>query len=340
MTGATGFVGGALVNKLLLNGYEIAALVKERSAALASSVEQKIVGNLTEDTDFTSILQPNDIVIHVAGRAHIMYPTDTDEELEAFRKVNTAATLNLARQSAASGTKRFIFISSIGVNGNQTENISKKEHANHIQEECSGRGGGFTDSGVFRETDIPNPHNAYSLSKWEAEQGLMEISRETGMEVVIIRPPLVYGPGVKGNFASMIHWLKKSIPLPLGAIDNRRSLVAVDNLVNFIELCMWHPRAANETFLIADGEDVSTTELLRRVANALGKKLLLIPVPVSWLTFFAKLLGKQAKVEQLLGSLQVDITKARELLDWRPPISMQQQLANMAEWEVSRQHSK
>jgi len=270
-------------------------------------VKQLNVPDICAENDWQPILKNIDIVIHVAGRAHIINDAAANP-LAEFRKVNTDATLQLARQAAKAGAKRFIFISSIKVNGETTE-----------------PGYPFTPADQFVPTD------PYGVSKYAAEQGLLALARETGMEVVIIRPPLVYGPNVKANFVSMIKWVRKGIPLPFGAIDNQRSLVALDNLLSFIIHCIDHPKAANEIFLISDGEDVSTTELLRRVARALGKKSRLVPVPVSWLRFVAELAGKEDVANRLLGSLQVDSSKARELLGWKPVITMDEQLKKTAD---------
>jgi nucleoside-diphosphate-sugar epimerase len=230
----------------------------------------------------------------------------TQDPLAVYRESNTHATLNLAKQAVQAGVNRFVFISSIGVNGNNTQK-------------------------PFSEDDEPHPHDPYSVSKYEAEQGLKQIAQETGLEVVIIRPPLVYGANAPGNFASMLRWIQKGVPLPLGAVHNQRSLVALDNLVNFMQLCCVHPKAANETFLIADGEAVSTTELLRRVARAYQVPARLIPIPVSVMTFAANLLGKGAVANRLFGNLQVDSRKARELLGWKPVVTMEAQLAKMRE---------
>ncbi len=230
----------------------------------------------------------------------------TDEmadPLAEYRRVNVDGTLNLARQTAAAGVKRFVFISSIKVNG-----------------EATARGKAFQADGV------PAPEDAYGQSKLEAEQGLVKLAAETGIEVVIIRPPLVYGPGVKGNFASMIKLVEKGLPLPLGAINNKRSLVGIDNLVDLVIRCIDHPAAANQVFLAGDGEDLSTTELLRAVGKAMGKPARLIPVPVGLLQFGATLLGKKAMAQRLLGSLQVDISKTCELLDWQPPYTVEEGL--------------
>jgi nucleoside-diphosphate-sugar epimerase len=232
----------------------------------------------------------------------------THDPLAVYRETNTHATLNLSKQAVQAGVKRFVFISSIKVNGEWTE-----------------QGKPFSPD----DTHIPN--EPYGISKYEAEQGLKQIAQETGLEVVIIRPPLICGKGVKGNFASMVRWIQKGVPLPLGAVHNQRSLVALDNLVSFMQVCCVHPKAANETFLIADGEDVSTTELLHRVAKAYGVPARLLPVPVSVMTFAAKLFGKGAVANRLFGNLQVDSWKARELLGWKPVVTMEEQFQKMVE---------
>jgi len=243
-----------------------------------------------------------DTIIHCAARVHVMSEQALDPFLE-FRKVNVHATLSLARQAAAAGVRRFIFISSIKVNGETT-----------------------VAGGSFYPSDVPAPEDPYAISKLEAERGLMQLAHETGMEVVVIRPPMVYGPGVKGNFASLIKLIAKGLPLPLGAIHNKRSLVAIDNLVDLIIRCIDHPAAANQVFLAGDGEDLSTAELVSSVAEAMGRSVRLIPVPVSLLSLAATLLGKQEVARRLLGSLQVDISKTREVLGWEPPVSVKEGL--------------
>jgi nucleoside-diphosphate-sugar epimerase len=230
-----------------------------------------------------------------------------------YRRVNVEGLMNFARQAAEVGIQRFIFLSSIKVNGEQT-----------------GLGKSFTSN----ETHIPE--DPYGLSKYEAEQGLLKLANETDMEVVIIRPPLVYGPGVKANFASLIKLVKKGLPLPLGAVNNKRSLIAIDNLVDFISLCADRersPKAANQVFVISDDEDVSTTELLRKIAKAYDKKQWLISVPVALMKFAAKLLGKSDQVDRVFGNLQIDCTKAKDLLGWKPVITMDEQLKKMADAE-------
>jgi nucleoside-diphosphate-sugar epimerase len=260
------------------------------------------VGEVNGNTDWAEALQGQHVVVHTAARAHIMDDGAIDP-LTEFRSVNVAGTLNFARQAARAGVQRFLFISSIKVNGEQTPL-----------------------GGCFTADDAPAPEDSYGISKWEAEQGLQALAAETGMEVVIIRPPLVYGPGVKGNFASMIKLVEKGLPLPLGAIHNKRSLVALDNLVDLIITCIDHPAAANQVFLAGDGEDLSTTELLRGVARAMGKPSRLIPVPAGLLMAGATMLGKKAMAQRLLGSLQADISKARNLLGWAPPLSVEEGL--------------
>jgi len=307
VTGGTGFIGNSLITSLLSPNYHVIAAVRNKTNMLPRNTEKIIVEALSSETDWTAALKTVDVVIHCAGRAHVMNNSKRNP-LDEFRKVNTEGTLNLARQATDEGVKRFIFISSIKVNGEMT----LVDHP-------------------FQPDDKYIPTDPYGLSKYEAEQGLLALAKETGMEVVIIRPPLVYGPGVKANFLSMMRWINKGVPLPFGAIYNKRSLVALDNLVNFIIRCIDHPKAANEIFLISDDEDVSTTQLLSKVAKAYGKKACLIPVPVSWMTLAAKLIGKADVANRLFGSLQVGSSKARDLLGWKPVITMEEQLKKIAD---------
>lgn len=308
VTGGSGFVGGAVLRRLRADGVRsLAATVRSGSGAVPEGVRVEQVADLAPDVDWSVSLADVDAVIHCAARVHVMDERSSDP-LADFRATNVAGTLALARQAANAGVRRFVFISSVKVNGEATDSGSP-----------------------FRAADTAEPVDPYGISKWEAEQGLLTIARETAMEVVIIRPPLVYGPGVKGNFAAMMHWVKRGVPLPLGAVrSNRRSFVALDNLVDLIVTCVDHPAAANEVFLAGDGEDLSTAELLERLAAAMGRKARLFAVPVWMLEQGAALLGKRDEARRLLGSLQVDIGKARFLLGWEPPISVGEGLRRAA----------
>lgn len=246
-------------------------------------------------------------VVHCAARVHVMQDGAPDP-LQVYREVNVDGTLNLALQAAQAGVRRFVFVSSIKVNGEST----LPGHA-------------------FSADDQPEPLDSYGVSKLEAEQGLWKIAAQTGMEVVIVRPPLVYGPGVKANFASMMRWVSLGVPLPLGRIHNARSMVALDNLIDLLVTCLKHPAAAGQTFLVSDGEDVSTTELLRRTARAMGRRALLLNVPASRLEMVASLLGKRAMAQRLCGSLQVNIDKTRSTLGWEPPLTLDQGLKKAVE---------
>jgi nucleoside-diphosphate-sugar epimerase len=255
-------------------------------------------------TDWARALDRVEAVVHLAARAHVLRDEVADP-LAAYRAINTAGTLHLARQAAQSGVRRFVFVSTVKVHG-----------------EASIR--------PLSETMAPAPQGPYAISKHEAEIGLRDIAAQTGMEVVILRPPLVYGPGVKANFAALMRAVARGWPLPLGALDNRRSLVALDNLVDAILTCLEHPAAAQQTFLVSDGEDLSTTALLRRLGLALGRPARLVPVPAALLTVGATLLGRRAMAERLCGNLQVDITKARTLLGWSPPVRVDEGLRRAA----------
>ncbi|MEW5546974.1 UDP-glucose 4-epimerase family protein [Pseudomonas soli] len=298
LTGASGFVGGAVLRRLSSEGREVIAAVRKGGAKLSASVRTFTFEAFEEGNDWHEVLAECDVVIHSAARVHVMNDTETDP-LAAFRKVNVQGTLALARQAIAAGVKRFVFISSIKVNGEGTPKGKP-----------------------YSADDQPMPLDPYGVSKMEAEVALRKLAQQSGLEVVIIRPVLVYGPGVKANFLNMMRWLDRGVPLPFGAIDNRRSLVALDNLVDLIVTCMDHPAAANQTFLVSDGEDLSTTALLRRMAIALGKTARLLPIPDWALSAAAISLGKRSLSQRLCGSLQVDIRKTRELLGWQPPVKV------------------
>ena len=299
VTGATGFVGRALCTELAQRKHDVHCAVRRLAGSDGRYFE---LGDISPSTNWFGALEGVDAVVHLAARAHIMHEGAVNP-LGEFRKVNVAGTEHLARAAAASGAKRFVYVSSIGVNGAQTA-VGKP----------------------FSEVDQPNPHNAYALSKWEAEQGLLRIAAETGLEVVIIRPPLVYGFNAPGNFGSLMRAVQRGWPLPLGAVHNQRSLVALDNLVNFIVTCIAHPQAANQTFLVSDGQDLSTTELVHGMAQAAAVPVRLLPVPVWALQAGASLLGKGDAVQRLCGNLQVYISKARSLLGWVPPVTVEEGL--------------
>lgn len=297
VTGANGFVGKALCTQLFQQGQFVRAAVRSATRQL-ENIETVAMGDINRATVWTAALAGINTVIHLAARVHVMND-NAAEPLEEFRKVNVDGTLNLARQAAQAGVQRFVFISSIKVNGEST----LPGHA-------------------FTETDAPDPQDPYGISKHEAELGLRQLAIDTGMEVVIIRPPLVYGPGVKANFSALMSAVQRGWPLPLGAVTNHRSLIALDNLVDFIITCSVHPLAANQTFLVSDGQDLSTSKLVRLMAQALGVSARLLPVPTWALQSVAILLGKGNAVRRLCGNLQVDISKAQSLLNWMPPVSV------------------
>lgn len=307
VTGADGFVGSALCKQLLEQGENVIGSVRYHQQIVPVGIKRIIIGDINSETCWDEALESVDVVIHTAARVHVMNDGSTDP-LAEYRRINVEGTLNLARQAASAGVKRMVFISSIKVNGEETAL-----------------------GAPFSEQDAPAPVDPYGISKLEAETGLREIAAQAGMDVTIVRPPLVYGPGVKANFLSMIHWVNKGVPLPFGDVNNKRSFVALENLVDFLYCCAKHPRAANQTFLISDDQDVSTTDLLKKVAHALGKPSRLVPVPKSILLFLGGLLRKKAVVSRLLGSLQVDISPAKESLGWKPLVSLDQGLKKIAE---------
>jgi len=297
VTGATGFVGRALCSQLSATGQVVIPAVRHK-AGLPNEV---VVGDIGPSTDWRMALQRCSAVVHLAARVHMMRE-DMEKSLALYREINTEATLNLARQAVQASVKRFIFISTIKVNGEGRDE-------------------------PYHEADAAAPEDAYAISKWEAEQGLHRIAEETGLEVVILRPPLVYGPRVKANFLRLLRTVECGWPLPLGAIRNRRSLLYLGNFVDAIRLCIEHPAAAGQTFLLDDGEAVSTPELIRALAQAIGRPARLLAVPVGVLKRAGALLGKRAAVDRLTGSLYVDSSLIRSRLGWAPPHSMAEGLA-------------
>lgn len=307
LTGATGFVGSKLLDILIDKDYNVCPVARRNTVALDKYSPFQI-NELNSANDWTDALDEIDVVVHCAARVHVMNETAADPEKE-FLVVNTDATLNLAKQSAESGVRRFVFISSIKVAGERSE-LDKP----------------------LRESDEPTPLDPYGYSKHLAEIGLRKIAEETGMEVVILRPSLIYGPGVKANFETMMKWLVKGIPLPLGGIKNKRSLLSLTNFIDFIVLCIEHPNAANETFFVSDGCDLSTSELLQKLGLALGKKPLLLPIPGRLLNTILCAIGLSSFSNRLLGSLQVSMDKASNILDWKPKITIEEGLKETSDY--------
>lgn len=294
ISGANGFVGSALAAHLCESGYEVHGLVRRETKGAPHLASLHIAGGLTDRKPVRAALSGVDVVVHTAARAHVMHDSSGDPA-QHFRKVNVEGTLCLAQEAARAGVQRFVFLSSIKVNGESTRPGTS-----------------------FTEQDQPDPRDAYGVSKHEAEVALKKIASSTGMEAVIVRPPLVYGPGVKANFLRMMQWVDRGIPLPLGGVNNARSLVALPNLVDFVKVCLQHPSAANETFLVSDREDLSTSDLLTRVGIALGKPARLFAVPEGVMRLGARVVGKEMVVRRLLDCLTVDISKAVNRLGWRP----------------------
>ncbi len=297
VTGASGFVGSALIREISRREMEVKAVVRT-NIELPAGLDKCIVPKIDGGTDWMEVLHGVDVVIHLAARVHVMHDSSADP-LAEFRKVNVAGTEHMARRAAESGVKRFVYVSSIKVNGEATDGVRK-----------------------FSELDVPDPQDPYGVSKYEAEQALHRVAAETGLEIVIVRPPLVYGAGVKGNFAQMLKVLAKGILLPLASVNNRRSLIYVGNLVDALILCATHPRAAGQTYLVSDGEDISTPDLLRQLGDAMGHPARLLSCPQALLKLAGRLTGKADQVERLLGSLQVDSSKIRRELGWQSPFSL------------------
>lgn len=305
VTGANGFVGQTLCPAL-----ERAGLRVVRAVRISTRYEEISVGEVDGETSWSRVFDEGiDGVVHLAAKVPLA--EKEKEAADSYHRVNTLGTVRLARECAARGIRRFVFISTVKVLG----------------EECDK---------PFQVDDSAVPSDAYAISKWEAEQSLRQISAETGMEVVILRPPLVYGPGVGGNFLRLLQMVDRRIPLPLGAIHNRRSLIYLGNLVDIIRLCLTHPDAAGKTFMVSDGEDVSTPGLIRRIGSVLGHGSFLLPVPAAWMRRVGDLLGKRSAIDRLTGSLSVDSTPVQKELGWLPPYGMQAGLALTVQWY--RQH--
>ena len=307
VTGANGFVGRGLCRTLSQRGFLVKGAIRQTAIAPAEAVQYVSVGDIGPDTDWTEALRGVDRVIHLAGRAHIRRDRASNP-LAEYERTNTWGTMRLAQMAAAAQVKRFIFLSSVKVNGEET----------HDQ--------------PFGETDRPAPLGAYAVSKWQAEEGLLHLYQGGSLPVVIIRPPLVYGPGVRANFLQLIRWVDAGLPLPLGRIKNRRSLVGLRNLLDFMIICLHNPAAAGEIFLVSDGEDLSTPDLMQRIGGFLGRPARLIPVPYRFLAIMARIMGKKDPLDKLCHSLQVNVEKARKVLHWQPPFSVDEELEQTIEW--------
>ena len=305
ITGAGGFVGKRLYSVIEDSGFEIVPVFRVCKPSLENGIDNAVVGKfINATTDWTSALIDVDVVIHLAAMTHVMHSGKAND-LASFRELNVEGTRNLARQAAQLGVKRFVYLSSVKVNGEATSDSP------------------------FRFDQPPNPQDSYGLSKREAEDVLREIEEGAGLEVVIIRPPLVYGPGVKGNILALINVIRKGVPLPLGAINNCRDLVSIYNLCDLIRVCCLHPSAAGKTFLVSDGESISTTELIRYLANGLDQKIRLFSVPIWALKLVAGFFGQIGKVEKLTGDLQIDMSPTQQVLDWKPPLSVVESFRKM-----------
>lgn len=308
ITGANGFIGQVLCDELLRQGHSVRAAVRSENSLLIGNIEAVIVGSIDGETDWTDVLRGVDIVIHLAARVHVIEDSSPNP-LAEYLKVNLHGTTNLAKQAATAGVKRFVYVSSIKVNG---------EYTNEGQ--------------PFTESNNPQPQDDYAISKWKAEQALMRISQETGLEVVIVRPPLVYGPSVKANFLNLIGLIHRGIPLPFGSIKNQRSLLYVGNLTDVLITCATHPAAAGQTFLVSDGEDISTSELVGQLADCMTKSKKSIRCPVWFLKVAGSVIGKASSMERLLGNLQIDNSTIRKRLDWKPKFTIRQGLQSTVEW--------
>lgn len=307
ITGANGFVGRALAPVLLAHGHRVISAVRPGHESTKAGTETRLIGDIGPDTDWLGVLDGVDAVVHLAARVHVMREGGQDTET-LYRRTNCEGTRRLAIEAAGGGVKRLVFLSTVKVNGEETPEIP------------------------FTEADPPSPADPYATSKWAAEEALAEVAATTGLEVVVLRPPLVYGEGVGGNFLSLLKLCRSAPPLPLRAVENARSLIYLGNLVDAIACALEHPAAAAKTFLVRDGEDLSTPELIRRIAAAIGRPARLFPMPLYFVRFLAGISGKSAAMERLLGSLRVDDKKIRRELDWTPPFTVVQGLGRTAAW--------
>jgi nucleoside-diphosphate-sugar epimerase len=314
VTGANGFIGAALTHKLCENGYDVRGIVRFKKRLLNRNRRLEIftIGEINDDTNWNDALKGIDVVIHLASLVH--KPIDVSiNSLADYRRVNTMGTQKLAEMSAGAGARRLIFMSTVKVSGERTIGTA------------------------FTENHLAQPQGPYAVSKWESEQALHNISDATGLEIVILRSPLVYGQGVKANFLRLLDMVNRNIPLPLSMVSNKRSMIYIGNLLDAIIRCIEHPDAVNKTFLVSDGQDVSTPELIRMIAGAMGKKARLFPCPAPLLKMIGKVAGKSDEIERLTGSLQIDTAKIRRELSWTPPFTMEQGLRMTADWFISNE---
>ncbi len=312
VTGASGFIGVAVCKELISLGFDVRGSYRslDSSSKIPTGVEKVQVPSVGPDTDWSSVLAGIDGIVHLAARVHIMKEAAADP-LAAFRQVNTAGTQRLAGMAARCGVRRLVYVSTAKVNGEQTTGTP------------------------FTEADPPRPEDAYALSKWEAEQVLRSVAAETGLEVVVLRPPLVYGKGVGANFLQLMDLVCGGVPMPFARVQNRRSLLYLGNLASAICVCLTHPRALGQTFLVSDGEDVSTAELIRHLAKALGRPARLLAVPAMSLRVLGRLSGRAAQVRRLVGSLEIDSSEICRELAWAPPCSMSKGLQETANWYLA-----
>lgn len=311
MTGASGFVGGAVCRVLRAEGHWVRGAVRRAGSCSSATIDEEVViGELDNEIQLAAAVDGVDVVVHLAARVHVMRETASDPTAE-FMRVNRDGTLRLADATVAEGARRFVFVSTIGVNGDGSEP---------------------SDGRAYVETDAPRPHSPYSESKWQAERGLAALVERTSLETVIVRPPLVFGPRVPGNFLALLRWAERGVPLPLGNTANHRSMIYVENLAAFVAICAAHPAAAGETFLISDDEPVSTTALIQELSRALGRRARLFPVHRGLVRWVARALGRERVIRQLFGTLIVDASKARDRLGWHPPVSREQALRETASW--------
>jgi nucleoside-diphosphate-sugar epimerase len=310
VTGANGFVGGTVCSALASADLAVRAAVRspDRLPARSFAGEVVSIGRIGPDTGWSPALDGVEAVVHLAGRVHVLKETFEDPRAE-FHKINVLGTEHLAREAAEAGVRRLVYVSTVGVNGRSTPRTRP-----------------------FTEEDEPAPHNPYALSKWEAERALQRVASETGLEVAILRPPLVYGPRVKANFLRLMRLVDRGLPLPLGAVDNRRSLVYVGNLADAVLACLDRREAVGETFLVSDGEDLSTPEMLNKIGSSLNRPVRLLPVPPGLLRTAGRVAGASSTVEPLLDSLAVDSGKIRRVLGWQPPYAVEEGLLRTAGW--------